>query len=131
MNVLDSSAWLAILKGEANGQRFTRVLADVEALIVPTVCIAEVARKLMQGVDRKEAEALLGAMQRARVADLTAEVAVEAARVGLEYRLHLADSIIYATARLHDATLWTQDAHFANLPGVEYLEKPAPPGSPP
>ncbi|HET6591452.1 MAG TPA: PIN domain-containing protein [Xanthomonadales bacterium] len=39
---------------------------------------------------------------------------------GLQYRLPLADSIIYATARRYDATLWTQDADFRELPGVRF-----------
>ena len=29
--------------------------------------------------------------------------------------------IILATARMHDALLWTQDEHFQNLPGVRYF----------
>ena len=37
--------------------------------------------------------------------------------------LPLADSLIYATAQAHDATLWTQNQHFENLPGVKYFPK--------
>ncbi len=29
-------------------------------------------------------------------------------------------SAVLATARLHDATLWTQDSDFERLPGVRY-----------
>jgi hypothetical protein len=36
----------------------------------------------------------------------------------------LVDSLIYATARHHDAELWTQDAHFEGLAGVRYFPKP-------
>jgi predicted nucleic acid-binding protein len=48
---------------------------------------------------------------------------LQAALLSLEHKLPLADSIILATARAHKATLWTQDEHFKNLPGVEYIEK--------
>jgi len=43
--------------------------------------------------------------------------------LSLEHKLPMADSIILATARAYKATLWTQDEHFKNLPGVEYIEK--------
>ncbi len=36
---------------------------------------------------------------------------------------YLADSIILATARAWNATLWTQDEHFRSMPGVQYLAK--------
>jgi predicted nucleic acid-binding protein len=60
-------------------------------------------------------------MKRGRVIDLDELLAVEAARYGLELKLPLADSIIYATARKFEALLWTRDADFKDLPGVEYF----------
>ena len=51
------------------------------------------------------------------------EIALQTALLSLDHKLPLADSIILATARAHQATLWTQDEHFKDLPGVEYLEK--------
>lgn len=50
-------------------------------------------------------------------------LAIVAARLGLEHRLPLADSIVYATARAHDATLWTMDADFEGLEGVRYFPR--------
>ena len=35
----------------------------------------------------------------------------------------ISDSVILATARAADATLWTQDADFATVPGVRYVAK--------
>jgi predicted nucleic acid-binding protein len=57
------------------------------------------------------------------VISLTAPLALSAARLGVEHRLPLADSVIYATAVARGAQLWTQDADFAELPGVRYLPK--------
>jgi len=37
--------------------------------------------------------------------------------------LAMADSIILATARAYNATLWTQDEHFKDIEGVKYIEK--------
>jgi len=55
--------------------------------------------------------------------DLDRQIAIEAARISLESKLAMADSIILATAHAHEAVLWTQDIHFAGLDGVKYIEK--------
>jgi hypothetical protein len=38
----------------------------------------------------------------------------------------LADALNYATAILHHATIFTQDAHFEGLPQVRYFAKTEP-----
>jgi predicted nucleic acid-binding protein len=48
---------------------------------------------------------------------------LEAAHISLDLKLAMADSIILATARVHDAVLWTQDSHFAGLEAVHYIAK--------
>lgn len=50
-------------------------------------------------------------------------LALDAARVSLSMRLPMADSIILATTRAYNATLWIQDAHFKDIKGVRYIEK--------
>lgn len=61
-------------------------------------------------------------MQQAVVVELTSSLALLAARLGIEHRLPLADSVMLATARSHGAILWTQDADFEGLPGVRYFK---------
>jgi len=41
----------------------------------------------------------------------------------VELGLPMADSVMLATARAYNATLWTQDAHFKDVEGVKYVEK--------
>ena len=43
--------------------------------------------------------------------------------MGIELRLPLANSVIYATARRFDATLWTQGKDFERLNAVRYFAK--------
>ena len=62
-------------------------------------------------------------MSYGRVIELDRKVAIDAAQLSLELKLAMADSIIFATAREYDATLWTQDAHFKGMDGVKYVEK--------
>ena len=73
------------------------------------------------------ADALLDQIEslltRGLVVDLDPEIASQAARVGIAHRLPLADSIVYATAQRHDATVWTQDSDLEGLPGVRFFPK--------
>lgn len=62
-------------------------------------------------------------MQRGRVVDLDATLALRAAKISAELKLPMADSVMLATTQAHGATLWTQDADFEGIEGVEYVEK--------
>lgn len=122
-NVVDTSAWLEYLVGSPNAAVFAPAIEDEDHLVVPTMVMVEVFRWVAR--ERGEADALqaIALLQQGRVVDLDAVLAVEAARVGLLHKLPLADSIIFATAQVHGAVLWTQDAHFAGLPDVQYHPK--------
>lgn len=123
MNVVDSSGWLEYFSDGANAPQFENALKDIEALVIPSVSIYEVFKVLLR--ERGESAALQGAaaMQAARVVDLTSNLAMSAASLSLAHSLPMADSIILATARAYDATLWTQDIDFKNIPGVRYFPK--------
>lgn len=119
-NVVDSSGWLEYLADSPQAVHFEQALQDVENLIVPVITIYEVFKKVLR--ERGEGDALLVAsqMQSGTVVDLDLTLALEAAR----HPLPMADSLIYATAITHGATLWTQDEHFKDLPNVRYFPKP-------
>jgi predicted nucleic acid-binding protein len=53
---------------------------------------------------------------RHRLADLDRFVALEDALISIEHQLHLADAIIYATAKQYNRALITTDAHSGSLP---------------
>jgi toxin FitB len=74
---------------------------------------------------RGESEALqaVALMHQGSVVDLTAEISILAAKVSMECRLPMADSIILATSRVHGATIWTQDFDFGEIEGVQYVAK--------
>jgi predicted nucleic acid-binding protein len=123
MNVVDSSAWLEFFADGPNAAEFAQPLGERDSLIVPTITIYEVFKVVCR--QRGEDAALRAAalMQQGRVVELTPSLAMVAARTSLELGLPMADSIILATARLHDALLWTQDEHFRDLPGVRYFPR--------
>jgi toxin FitB len=121
MNLVDSSGWLAFFADTKNAERFSAPLQDVDRLLVPTVVMYEVTKVLLR--EKGEEAAIIGQahMQLGTVADLKAELAVNAAAISLEERIPMADSIILATARAFDATIWTQDDHFKGLAKVKYF----------
>ena len=123
MNVVDSSAWLEYFGGGENAVEFAAVIEASEDLVVPALTVFEVFKRMCQIKDEAAALSAVATMMQSRVVNLTAGLAMDAARLSLETGLATADSIILAAARMEGATLWTQDAHFAGLPQVEYRAK--------
>ena len=122
MNVVDSSVWLSYFADERCAGSFAKPIGDFENLLVPSITLAEVFKSTARQRDEHTALLVVAQMKRGRVIALDESLAVEAARYGLEFKLPLADSIIYATARKFEALLWTRDADFKDLPGVEYFQ---------
>ncbi|MBN2839726.1 MAG: type II toxin-antitoxin system VapC family toxin [Coriobacteriia bacterium] len=123
MNVVDSCGWLEYLGDGANAGFFAAALEDTDNLIVPTLSIHEVYKKVL--AERGEADALqtVALMQQGVVEELTVHMALEGARVSAELGLPMADGIILATARVREATLWTQDVDFDGVEGVRYVSR--------
>lgn len=121
MNVIDSCGWLEYFADGPNADHFAGPIEETTALVVPSICIYEVFRRLLLQRGRRDALEAVAAMREATVVPLTDTLAMEAAALGCELKLPMADSVIFATARAFDATLWTQDAHFASMSGVQYF----------
>lgn len=123
MNIVDSSGWLAYFADEPNAKHFQAPLKDTDSLIVPSVTIYEVFKVVLRETSENDALQSVAAMQKGRVVDLTAKIAIAASKLSLQNRLPMADSIILATAREFDAKIWTQDSDFENISGVKYFPK--------
>jgi len=123
MNVVDSSGWLEYFANGSNAKFFAPPVQDVENLLIPVICIYEVFKRLTLDTGEENALQAVGIMSYGRLIELNRKIAIDAAQLSLELKLAMADSIILATAREYDATLWTQDAHFKGLEGVKYAEK--------
>lgn len=123
MNVVDSSAWLSYFAGDNNAGVFAKPIEAVEELLVPSITLTEVFKCIMRQRDESLALEAIAHMQQGKVVVLDSSLAVDAAVYGLEHKLPLADSIIYATARKFEAVIWTQDADFKALPDVRYVQK--------
>ena len=120
MNVIDSSAWLEYFANGPNASFFAGAVEQADELLVPSLVIYEVFKRVLQQRNEGDALRAVSVMQQGLVVDLDTRLALSAARLSLDTKLPMADSVVLATARLHEATLWTQDADFEDVPGVRY-----------
>jgi predicted nucleic acid-binding protein len=123
MNIVDSSGWLAYFADEPNAKYFLPPLNDTASLVVPTVTIYEVFKVVLRESSENEALQVAVAMRKGTVADLNASLAIASSKISLAHNLPMADSIILATAKQFDATIWTQDSDFKNMGHVKYFPK--------
>jgi toxin FitB len=123
MNVVDSSAWLEYFANGPNAAFFASAIEKPAELVVPSISLYEVFKRVLQQRDEGSALQAVAVMQQGAMVDLDASLALVAARLSIEHRLPMADSVILATAQSYDAILWTQDADFKGIPGVEYRKQ--------
>ena len=119
LNLVDSSRCLEHLTDSDRASLFSDAILKTEKLIVPVISIYEVVKRILREASDEHANKAIHAMTKGRVIDADLSIALGAVR----FRLPMADSLIYATAQRFDATLWTQDEDFKNLPGVQYFPK--------
>lgn len=122
MNVVDSCGWLEYLANGPNADFFAPAIENLAELVVPSISVYEVFKRVLQQRSEGAALSVAATMQQGTVVDLDATLALRAAQISVEFRLPMADSVILATARAYNATLWTQDADLEGLDGVEYIE---------
>jgi predicted nucleic acid-binding protein len=120
VNVVDSSAWLEYFSDGPNAGFFAKPIENTKDLLVPSLSLYEVYKRVLQQRGESDALQIVAVMQQGRLVDLDGSLALQAARLSKAHGLPLADSVMLATARAFDAVLWTQDADFKDLPGVQF-----------
>jgi len=123
MNVVDSSAWLEYFADGPNASAFAQAVEGTDGLIVPTLCLYEVFKSVLRQRGESAAFTAIALMRQGRAIPLTKRIALLAADLSLQTRPPMADSVILATARVHGAHIWTQDADFDGLDDVTFMAK--------
>jgi toxin FitB len=123
MNLVDSSGWLEYFADGLNAKFFATPLKKIDELVVPTISIYEVFKSVIRQRGDSAGLQAVAVMKQGQVIDLTTDISMIAAKLSLTHNIPMADSIILATGRFHQATVWTQDADFKGLEGVEYIRK--------
>lgn len=119
--LVDSSGWLEFITDDTKADLVEPYLAKEELVVVPTIVIYEVCKRLLALSGGHGPDRFLSFAFRRRVVQFDEYLAIAAAEISLQHKLPMADSIIYATAQHHKADLITTDAHFQNIPGVTLL----------
>jgi predicted nucleic acid-binding protein len=123
VNLVDSSGWLEYFAEGPNAGFFAPAIEKSGELIVPTIVVFEVYKRVRQQRDRHAALDAVATLRAGRIVDLTVTLAIAAAAIGSSEKLPMADSIILATARAENAVIWTQDADFRRITGVKFRAK--------
>ncbi len=122
MNIVDSCGWLEYFADGSNANFFTSPIEDTENLIVPTICIFEVFKRVYQQRGENAALQAVALMHQGKIMALDDICALFAAKCSIDYNIPMADSIILAVAQSKKATIWTQDIDFKNIDGVKYIK---------
>lgn len=123
MNLVDSSGWLEFFADGTNASFFSTPLENPDELLVPTISIYEVFKAVLRQRDESAGFQAVTVMKQGQVIEPTADISMMAAKASLEHNFPMADSIILATGRLYQATIWIQDAALKGLDGVNYIPK--------
>ncbi|MCK4766038.1 MAG: type II toxin-antitoxin system VapC family toxin [Candidatus Aminicenantes bacterium] len=123
MTIIDSSGWLEYFAGGTNAAFFAEAIKNNRDIIVPTIILYELWKKISREKGENKAIELVAQLKRYKIVPLDENLSISAAKISGEYKIAMADSIIYATAKKYKAALWTQDADFKNLEDVKYKRK--------
>ena len=123
MNIIDTSLWIEFFAGTPLDESIVNAIGNSDEMYVPSICLYEVRKKFLNDNDPDTAAAVIDIMKNSMVINLDSEIALLASDISKQRKLPMADSIIYATAELYDAEIYTQDKHFENLDRVRYFSK--------
>ncbi len=123
MNLVDSSGWLEYLSDSKNAKLFAPAIEKTDDLIVSTINIYEIYKKILKEKDENTAIQIIGLMQQAKVIEVNSSIAIQAAKLSVAQKIPMADSLIYTTAQQFKAIVWTQDIDFKDLENVKYFKK--------
>lgn len=126
--VIDSYAWIEYFMGTPAGETVKAILEGPELKITPTICLAEVYSKTLkaEGDDLAQRQTTFMKETSALIV-LDAATAIAAAKLDITMKQTIpgwgfADSIVYATGRLHEAQTVTGDQHFKDLADVIFIK---------
>jgi predicted nucleic acid-binding protein len=123
MRVVDTSLWIELTAKTSLVEVARKAILPMNSCLVPAMVHCELRKWCNRVLKADEAQTVLSLLTECVSVDMDLPVAIEAARLSALHKLHATDAIIYATAQLHGAPLFTCDAHFEGLPGVEYFDK--------
>jgi len=123
MNIVDSSCWLEYLMDTEIGANVAPAIENPDELVVPTIILYEVYKKLLAEKSEEYALGVVSYMQRGMIVELNTSLSLSAAQISRKHKLPMADSIIYATSLHYSAVIFSCDKHFKDIPDIRYFPK--------
>ena len=123
MNVVDSCGWLEYFSDGPNADKFAEPIQETGNLIVPTLSMYEVFKVALREKGEDEALQAVAIMKQGQEVGLNSNIAIQAAKTSFALKVPMADAVILTTARIYQATVWTQNDDFAGINGVKYFLK--------
>ncbi len=105
MNVVASCGWLKYFADGPNADFFAPSIRDIATLLVPSICIYEVFKRVLQQRGETLALRATALLMQGQVVDLDTRLALDAAKISAELKLPMADSIVLATACRYGASV--------------------------
>lgn len=121
--VIDTCGWIEWISDGKLANEFSKFFRAYSNILVPTLIQFELYRWVEREKNEEAALSTMGVTEQTTVIELNTRIALSAAELSKQYRLAMADAIIYATALDHRAILVTSDKHFKELDAVKYLPK--------
>ena len=121
MILVDSSGWIEYLAARPKADKFAPYIEGDEPLVTSVIQVYEIYKVVRRDISEERAIESISALRATRIELLAESLALEAADISLEHGLAMADAIIFATARKHDAEIITADSDFDGLPGVTLI----------
>ncbi len=114
--LVDSFAWLEILAGSDRGRNALSAIKESSGVFTSVLNIYEIKYRIEQIRDEETADEYIKTVKtHTNVLNIDEKIALSGARIRLENGMGAVDSLILATARIHDLLVLTGDRHFAGL----------------
>ncbi|HEY6283158.1 MAG TPA: type II toxin-antitoxin system VapC family toxin [Nitrososphaerales archaeon] len=117
---IDSYGWIERFTNGPKASAYNRFIdsAKSEELVTSVVTLYEVYRKVKRIKGEETALEAVAVLSQTKVVTVDQTLSLEAADFSLEHGLHMADALVYATARQQSAELYTSDEDLKGLAGV-------------
>jgi toxin FitB len=120
---VDSYGWIERFGDGRKATKYNRIIESVtqDQIVTSVVVLYEVYRKVKQVRGEETALEAVAVLSQTKVIPIDQTLSLEAADFSLDHGLHMSDALIYATARQHDAELYTSDEDLKGLRGVVFV----------
>ena len=120
---IDSYGWIERLTNGPKAELYNAVIEKSAAteIVTSAIVLYEVYKKIKQNVDEQSALEAVAAIGQTLVVSVDQSLSLEAADYSLLLGLHMADAVVYATARHYGAELYSSDEDLKGVKGVVYI----------